>query len=166
MGDLEKTRNVETVAIHIPGVLNDLPDQLSRGIPWGIAQTWSFNKELFPEFIVSGIHLCGLQWERNKVDSSTFDRMQQLEGNPQKLLVAVSTPDIPLIANQLQQLRNSIDELFILVPKLPSSDLLLSHTRIVSTNSVICCNNAPNIEWWLLEVMQSGGTPAKIAKNS
>lgn len=166
IGELELKRNVEIVAVHIPGVLNNLPDQLSRGNPWDVASLWSFNKDSFPKFVIEGSFFCGIQLNKKSTDSRRFNRMHPINVETKKLLFAISTPDIPFIKNQLQQLKNPRNEIFIVVPKLPTTDLPLAHARVVQTNSPIYCLDAPNLEWSLLEITQDGGTPAKIVTNN
>lgn len=82
---------------------------------------------------------------------------------PHDCLIAVSTPDIPYLKEKWHQLINHNKRVFILLPKLPSSELPLPNTIEVADTSEVRCINVPHIERTFLEVLHNGGTSAKIA---
>lgn len=159
--DLEAVRKIEVVAFHLPGALNDLPDRLSRGRDTKVASMLSFDRECAPSCIRDIGQLHGMTWKQTKFDARLFGRREQLFVEPQACLFAISTPDIPYLKEKWKQLENHSNRVFILIPKIPSSELPLNNTIEIPNTSEIRCINIPHIEWTLLEVIRNGGTSAK-----
>lgn len=150
---LEKKRNIEVVAIHLPGELNDLPDRLSRCQSLELASVLSFNPSSLPEEIRKASQLCGLMWERSKFDVCPFPRwkgIELLEGNA---VIAVSTPDIPFLKLHLKKLAQHASKVFILLPQIPSSELPLAGAIEVDASEIIVSNNAPKTEWKIFKLV-------------
>lgn len=162
---IEKDRNIEVVAIHLPGILNDLPDRLSRRTPVADATYLIFNRDLFPDAVANITQLCGMQWLQDKRGASMFSRCHQIFVEPQPLLIAISTPDIPFLKRQIPTLHNHKERVFILIPKIPTAELPIPQTTTVTVESNLRCLNAPQTEWTLLEVIRSGGINVRNANN-
>lgn len=158
---LEKKRNIEVVAVHLPGELNDLPDKLSRGLPFDTASLLSFNPTTLPEELRTITQLRGCMWEKSKFNVCPFVRLRNLNLDPQDAIIAVSTPDLPFIKLQLKQLARHTSKVFLLTPQIPSSEMPLSLTTEIKVEGAIVCNNAPNLKWIILKVQQHGGTAVK-----
>lgn len=165
LSELEQKRNIEIVALHIPGAINDLPDRLSRGIAVTTASLLSFNRESAPDLIRNITNLHGLMWNEHKENASLFSRNEFLKIKPQLSLIAVTTPDLPFLKRQLHQLAQSAFPIFLLIPSIPTSEYPLPGTSVVEEISSIQCLNAPNVQWKLLEVTLNGGTSVRIATN-
>lgn len=160
---VEQERNIEVVAFHIPGSLNDLPDRLSRGISVESTTILSFDRLSAPTAISNITHLYGMMWNNHKQGINLFSRVQSLLLKPQTSVIAISTPDIPFVTRQLHNLAHHTHDIFILIPKIPTSAYPLPHTSIIENTSAIKCLNAPEIVWSLLKIMPIGGILAKTA---
>lgn len=166
LSDIEAERNIEVIAVHIPGVLNDLPDRLSRNMNWQTATTLSFDRESAHPCIRNVEQLCGMAWKQTKFDACAFPRNKELMVKPQTLLVAVTTPDIPYLKQKWSQLENHNEKVFILLPCIPTSELPLLNTVTIKSSPVITCIDAPHTEWILLEVVRNGGSFARTVTSS
>lgn len=160
---LEASRNIETVAIHIPGKLNDLPDRLSRGHPVDTASLLQFEKSSETEEIEDIQRCYGLKWSNMELATYPFSRCTNIETKPQTILVAVSTPDLPFLKRQLQLSQFHSHRILLLIPKIATSELPLPFTKTIKVTSSLKCIDALNIEWTLLEVVRNGGIDVKTA---
>lgn len=151
--DIEKSRNIEIVALHIPGVLNDLPDRLSRGLEVASASMLFFEKNTASEIIQNITHLYGMSWLNDNNSGTKFSREQLISVGPQTSLIAVTTPDLPFLRRQLSLLSKSTSEIFILIPNIISSETDLPFTQVIENISQIRCKNAENTQWTLLKVI-------------
>lgn len=161
--EIEDHRNIEVVALHIPGALNDLPDRLSRGLDVRSASMLTFDKKTAPAWFDEIKHFYGLTWNDYTTIGTTFTREQFLSVAPQTSLIAVTTPDLPFLNRQLSSLANHKAVIYLLIPEIVTSENNLISTQIIEENSKIRCLNAINIEWKILKVIQNGGIPARIA---
>lgn len=161
MMKLEKKREIEVVAVHLPGSLNDLPDRLSRGLPTNTASVLSFNPLSLPEEVRNITQCVGLTWNENKRDTCPLERLQQLNVDTRPLLFALSTPDIPFIKIHLTKLSQHPAKVFIVVPRIPSSELPLELTRELETDQSPICVESDKTKWMILEVTHLGGTDVK-----
>lgn len=167
LSEEERNRNIEVVGVHIPGLLNDLPDRLSRGRDVQTASILSFDRSSAPLEVRNILQLFGLSWNcQGGENVNVFSRMQILQMKPQTSLIAVSTPDIPFLMRQLPHLSKHPYPIFILIPTFPTSDYPLPLTSVVQSTSDITCLNATEVRWRLLEVTQTGGITAKTVTNS
>lgn len=160
---LEKKRNIEVVAVHLPGELNDLPDKLSRNLPLQLASPLIFDPTTLPLNLRNISQLRGITWGKNKFNVGLFSRWSDLNLEPQETLLAVSTPDLPFLKLHLTKLTYHTTKVFILIPQIPSSELPLPFTTEVESSDTIICINAPKSEWKILQVLQHGGIAAKSA---
>lgn len=152
LSDLEKSRNIEVVALHIPGVLNDLPDRLSRGMPVTAATLLSFENDA-SRFAIKDPNLIGMIWNNDKRNAIAFNRLEAIKVAPQNSVIAVSTPDIPFLKKHLHHLSNHPFTTFILIPKILTSEYPIPSTEVVEQSCHLKCLNAINIEWILLKII-------------
>lgn len=152
LNDIEVSRNIEIVAYHIPGSLNDLPDRLSRGLSIETATPLLFDPLSTPSEIRNATQLYGMKWTGHKETVNLFYRDQFLLLSPQTSVIAVTTPDIPFLKRQLHHLANHTHDIFLLIPKIPTSDYPLPLTSIVENSSAISCLDAPDVKWFLLKI--------------
>lgn len=163
LASMEESRNIEVVALHIPGVLNDLPDRLSRGMDVTQASLLTFERSSAPVILKNISQLIGLVWNDRNSKANPFYRHANILVTPQSFLIAVTTPDIPFLKRQLYNLINHEYTIFILIPKLPTSEIPLPFTQIVYEISDVSCLNAIEIKWSVLRVVTNGGIPARTA---
>lgn len=159
---LEKRRSIEIVAIHLPGNLNDLPDRLSRGLPTEEASVLPFNPDTFPTELRSCNQLIGMSWNQSKWDTCPFSRKSELNVVDAPLLIAITTPDLPFLKLHLKKLARNTASTFILLPKVPSSELPLEFTQEVYIEASPICLIAESTKWAILKVIYPGGTDARI----
>lgn len=165
LAHLEKTRKLEVVAIHIQGELNDLPDKLSREQATDQASILSFQPQTLPEEIRTITQLHGLTWDHNKFDSCLFYRHKQLILQPTKALIAVSSPDIPFLKLHIKKLTMHNTNVYLLIPKIPTSELPIPCTEEIKSEEIIVCNNALQSQWKLLIVLQNGRNNEETVTN-
>lgn len=160
---IEESRKIEIVALHIPGMLNDLPDRLSRGMDINVASMLTFEPLRIPLEIRNAQQLIGLNWPLKKFDAQPFYRHQTLQLRNHATLLAVTTPDIPFLKLHLTALMKLTEAIWILIPRMPSSDLPLPNTKEIGVLAEDSCIQAPQMQWWLLEIIKQDKENAKDA---
>lgn len=158
---IEKRRKIEVVAAHLPGTLNDLPDRLSRELPTDVASLLSFDWQSLPDSIRNITQVHGITCEGNQGVACPFKRRQQLNVDTRPLLIALSTPDIPFLKIHLTKLAKHPERVFILLPKVPTSELPLSLTEELKIVDSPICLQSEKTKWIILEVVRRGGITAK-----
>lgn len=160
---IEQSRNLEVVALHIPGSLNDLPDRLSRGMEVTTSSLLTFERASAPPILQNILQMFGMTWNDRRNKINLFYRHANILVDPQSCLIAVTTPDIPFLKRQLPVLVNHAYPIFVIVPKIPSSEILSPFVEIIENQSDILCLNAVDVKWSLFKVITSGGTPVRTA---
>lgn len=160
---IEEARNIEVVALHIPGALNDLSDRLSRGMDVTQASMLVFDKSSAPAILQSISHLYGMVWKNENSTVTPFCRHANLAVGPQSSLIAVTTSDIPFLKRQLNNLVLHSYPIFILISEIPTSEIQSPFTVIIHDSLNICCLNATNVKWLLFKLVPNGGTPVRTA---
>lgn len=151
---LEDSRGIETIAIHIPGKLNDLPDRLSRGLPTMTASMLTFDPLLLPPELRDAHQLVGITWKHRKFDAQPFARSQPIQHTSTRtLLIAITSPDLPFLQLHVRALRSRTAETWFLIPYIPTAHLPIEHTKLCQELTEGVCIDAPNASWMLLKVM-------------
>lgn len=149
---LENMRNCEILALHIPGVVNDLPDKLSRNIETNSATILTFNKDLLPKVILTAEQLVGMAWRGRQLGVQPFMRHQKLELKKLPTAIVVTTPDLPFFQLHLRALMQLNVDIWILVPQVPSSYLPIPQATHYGTTQEGACEMAPRLRWLILKL--------------
>lgn len=121
LNDLERVRNIQVISLHIPGILNDLPDSLSRQKPILAATPLDVTLEPLHHMGIQPTALIGSAHP----DAMRFMRLTPMPPPRGKFLIVIATPDIPFLHNHLRrwtQLNTNLQG-WILTPALPTRDL-------------------------------------------
>ena len=142
---LEKGRQIQLVGLHIPGILNDLPDALSRNMPTWQAKPLALDLApvltLIKPTVVLGI-----------VGTPPIPRYTPMPIPVNGFVSAVTTPDIPYLIRLLASWASVQPGLvgWILIPQPPAAWLPIPGSRLLSVLPPIH-PEAPNLSWLLLE---------------
>lgn len=93
---LENVRKIQVVALHIPGVLNDLPDALSRQKSTWIAKPMSIDLAPLQRIVTPSVVL-GVE------ATAAMPRYTPLPPPIDGFVIAISTPDIPFLTQHLKR---------------------------------------------------------------
>lgn len=148
---LENSRKIEVVALHIPGVLNDLPDRLSRRMDMNTASMLTIRQSDLPIEVQQAEQLIGVCWPARRFDAQPFLRRQTLNLKEKTTLLAITTPDLPYLDLHLKRLLHCVPRIWIIIPKIPSSHLPITGFRMKLELEEGICKEAPQTSWWLLE---------------
>lgn len=149
LNEIEEIRRIEAIAMHIPGALNDLPDRLSRGKETAMASILSFNPTRLPSEVIGTNHLVGLTWTGRRFGAEPFKRYGKQDQGDGTTTIAITTPDIPFLRLQLQQMAKREATVQVLIPKIPTSLLPVRELELIAEIAEGACLEAPLTEWWL-----------------
>lgn len=130
LSDIERSRNIELVALHLPGKLNGLSDALSRQTPALKMAALDIDLQAIPEPACKAT----IKWGTSE-SAPTLPRFTPAPLPTADFLIAVATPDIPFLAQHLTRWSQtrSPRQGWILMPTLPSDHLPLPNTTHLST---------------------------------